>query len=50
MANKKILYDLEVDQRDYKWGALKTLESVPVSDMPEYLNRNYKKYIDWIEI
>ena len=50
IENKKILYDLAVDQRDYKWSATKTLCKVALSEMPGYLSYNYKKYSDWLEI
>ena len=50
IENKKILYDLAVDQRDYKWSATKTLCKVALSEMPDYLSYNYKKYSDWLEI
>ena len=50
MQNKKILYDLGVDQRDYKWDGIKTLNKVSLSEMPDYLSYNYKKYSDWLEI
>ena len=49
MENKKILYDLGVDQRDYKWSGKKILNKVSLSEMPEYLSTNYKKYVNWLE-
>ena len=49
MENKKILYDLGVDQRDYKWSGKKILNKVSLSEMPEYLSTNYKKYTNWLE-
>ena len=50
VKNKKILYDLGIDQRDYKWSGMKTLNKVALSEMPEYLSLNYKKYVKWLEI
>ena len=50
VKNRKILYDLGVDQRDFKWSGLKTLKKVDISEMPDYLSSNYKKYSDWLEI
>ena len=47
--NKKILYDLGVDQKDYKWSGAKTLNKVSLGEMPEYLSSNIKKYSDWLE-
>ena len=50
IKNKKILYDLGVDQRDYKWSGLKTLKKVDLSEMPDYLSQNHEKYSSWLEI
>ena len=49
VKNKKILYDLGVDQRDYKWRGDKSLKKVKFSELPDYLNNNYKKYLNWLE-
>ena len=50
VKNKKIIYDLDVDQKDYKWKGTKKLSKVPLSEMPDYLSNNYKKYSNWLEI
>ena len=50
VKNKRILYDLGVDQRDFKWSGSKSLKKVDLSEMPEYLNNNYKKYSNWLEV
>ena len=47
---KKIIYDHSVDQKDYKWGSETTLRTIELSEMPDYLSENYKKYINWLEI
>ena len=49
VKNKKILYDLGVDQRDYKWSGTKTLRKVDLAEMPSYLSDNFKKYSEWFE-
>ena len=50
VRNNKILYDLGIDQRDYKWNCTKTLNKVDISEMPKYLSNNYEKYSNWLEI
>ena len=50
VKNKKIIYDLDVDQKDYKWKGTKKLSKAPLSEMPDYLSNNYKKYSNWLEI
>jgi len=50
VKNKKIIYDLDIDQKNYKWKGTKSLNKVPLSAMPDYLYNNYKKYSNWLEI
>ena len=49
ILEKKIIYDHSVDQRKFKWNSEKTLEKIELSDMPSYLQKNYKKYSNWLE-
>ena len=50
VSKKKILYDHSADQRDFKWKGSTTLKKTDLSEMPEYLSKNYKKYVNWLEI
>ena len=50
VANRKILYDHNIDQKEYKWGSEKMLDKVELSKMPDYLRENYKKYLTWLDI
>jgi beta-1,4-mannosyl-glycoprotein beta-1,4-N-acetylglucosaminyltransferase len=50
VENKKVLYDHSVDQKDYKWSGKTTLKKISLSEMPDYLSENYKKYANWLEI
>ncbi len=45
----RILYDLNVDQRTYKWSGKKKLSRVNFSELPKYLSDNSKKYNDWFD-
>ena len=49
IKDKKIIYDLGIDRRDYKWGGSKSLTKVPLAEMPKYLLENYKKYSNWLD-
>ena len=49
VKNKKILYDHNADQRDFKWSGSKTLKKVDLSYMPDYIRENYKKYDKWLD-
>ena len=50
IKEKKIIYDHSVDQTQNKWDSDVTLSKVKLSDMPDYLKENYKKYVNWLEI
>ena len=49
VLEKKIIYDHGVDQRKPKWDSKKTLSKIELSNMPEYLQENAKKYANWLE-
>jgi beta-1,4-mannosyl-glycoprotein beta-1,4-N-acetylglucosaminyltransferase len=46
---KRIIYDHSQDQRGFKWGSKTKLESINLSEMPDYLRENYKKYSTWLD-
>ena len=50
VKNKKVLYDHSADQRNFKWKGSTTLKRIALSEMPDYLSKNYKKYANWLEI
>ncbi len=50
VENRKVLYDHSSDQRDYKWTGSKTLKKVDLSQLPDYIRENYKKYNNWLDI
>ena len=50
VETKKILYDHSTDQKGYKWTGSKTLKKVDISQMPDYIRKNYKKYYAWLDI
>ena len=49
VSEKKVLYDHNVDQREAKWSSEKTLTKIEMSNMPDYIKQNYKKYSNWLE-
>ena len=50
VENKKVLYDHSVDQKDYKWSGKTTLKKISLSEMPDYLSENNKKYDEEISV
>ena len=49
ILEKKIIYDVSVDQRKSKWNSEKTLTKINLSEMPSYLQENAEKYANWLE-
>jgi len=49
VENRKVIYDHGVDQKDFKWKGGTTLEKIPLSELPDFINQNKKKYSNWIE-
>ena len=49
ILEKKIIYDHSVDQSEVKWKSEKTLTKIELSKMPDYINENYTKYVNWLE-
>ena len=49
IKEKRILYDLDVDQRTFKWKGDKKLKKVNFDEMPDYLTENKNKYSNWLE-
>ena len=47
---KKAIYDHNVDQKEYKWASKTTLNTIELTEMPDYLRESYKKYTKWLEI
>ena len=50
VKEKKIIYDHSQDQTGYKWGSNATLNTVGLSEMPDYLKENFQKYNSWLDI
>ena len=49
VGKSKLKLKSPVDRRDFKWSGNKTLSKVDLSEMPNYLTKNYEKYSNWIE-
>ena len=49
IKNKKILYDLGIDRRNYKWSGTKNLDRAPLEEMPDYISNNLEKYSNWLD-
>ena len=50
VEDKKILYDYSIDQTRNKLMGSKTLKKVDLSQMPDYLRENRKKYDNWFDV
>jgi beta-1,4-mannosyl-glycoprotein beta-1,4-N-acetylglucosaminyltransferase len=50
MSEKKVMYNHSVDKKRNKWGDGEKLEKINISEMPDYVIKNIKKYSSWLEI
>ena len=49
VAEKKILYDHNVDKKEKKYQGRQKLIKFDENFLPEYIVRNKKKYINWFD-
>ena len=47
--NKKTLYDYKADKRQNKWNNNVDLEKIKLNLLPEFINKNKSKYLEWID-
>ena len=46
---KRVIYDHNVDQKQYKWSGSVKLKKIGTSLLPKYIQSNLEKYKDWID-
>ena len=49
IANKRVMYDHNIDQKGYKWSGKSILKKIKNEDLPDYINDNLDKYKDWLD-
>ena len=49
MAEKRVMYDHNIDQKGYKWSGKSILKKIDPSELPNYVSLNLEKYDDWID-
>ena len=49
MAEKRVMYDHNIDQGGYKWSGKSILKKIDISLLPNYVSKNQKKFQDWID-
>ena len=46
---KRVVYDHNVDQKQYKWSGKVKLKKIETNLLPKYIQSNLEKYKDWID-
>ena len=46
IAEKRSIYDHNVDQKGFKWSGNSILKKIKNDELPDYINNNYEKYKD----
>ena len=49
MDEKRVVYDHNVDQKDYKWSGKSKLKKIQNSFLPSYISSNLDKYKNWLD-
>ena len=50
IKNKIVLYDHSLDKKqEDKWNSKKKLKKISMDELPDYINNNKNKYIQWLE-
>jgi len=49
ILEKRVMYDHNVDQKDYKWSGKTKLKKILNSELPGYLDSNADKYKEWLD-
>ena len=46
---KRIIYDHNIDQKEYKWSGKKRLKKIDDIFLPKFLTSNKNNYLDWFD-
>ncbi len=49
IAEKRVMYDHNVDSKGYKWSGKSILKNIDINQLPDYISNNLSKYSDWID-
>ena len=49
IAEKRVMYDHNVDQKGYKWSGKSILKKIENSLLPKYVSENLTKYSEWLD-
>ncbi len=46
---KRVMYDHNIDQKEYKWSGKSRLKKIENKYLPNYLSSNLEKYKNWLD-
>ncbi len=49
IEEKRVMYDHNVDQREYKWSGKSILKKINVDFLPDYIQNNIDKFKEWLD-
>jgi len=49
ISEKRVMYDLNIDQKKYKWSGKSKLQKIENTMLPKYISANLKKYESWLD-
>ena len=49
ISEKRVMYDHNIDKREYKWSGKSILKKIDVRELPSYVFSNLDKYKEWLD-
>ena len=49
ISEKRVMYDHNVDQKEYKWSGKSILKNLDLKFLPEHISLNKEKYTEWLD-
>ena len=46
---KRVMYDHNIDQKEYKWSGKSKLENIEKKHLPKHIELNIDKYKNWLD-
>ena len=49
ISEKRVIYDYNVDQKEFKWSGKSILKKIDLSFLPDYVSKNEKTFKEWLD-
>ena len=49
ISEKRVMYDHNVDMRNYKWSGKSILKKIDLDQLPKFISSNIDNYKEWLD-